>query len=95
MKGRRVTGHRQMEGVMANMIVVVLCMASEGFLVYVLFHFVRELRKVRAAGAAVDVVLSREAFGEDAPENLNSAKVIEIADWSRVSRRGRDRRKVS
>lgn len=80
---------------MATMVLVVLCMASEGFLLYALFHFSRELRKAGAARAAVGLVSHREAFGEDAPESLSGTKVIEITGWSQVSRRGDGRRKVS
>jgi len=80
---------------MATTILVILCVASEGFLVYVLVHFVRESRRAGAARAAVSIVPYRDASGEGVPEALNAGKVIEITDWSRVSRRGTDRRKVS
>ena len=77
---------------MATTILVLLCVASEGFLVYVLVHFVSESRRAGAARATVGMVSRREAFGEGVP---GSSKVIEITDWSRVSRRDTDRRKVS
>ena len=51
---------------MATVIVMVMCAAAEGFLLYVLTQFARELRKdraVRVATAVSDFVCGRREDG--------------------------------
>ena len=46
---------RQVEGNMATMILVSLCVAAEGFLLYCLFHFGQELRHEPRSGSDDDL----------------------------------------
>jgi hypothetical protein len=46
---------RQVEGIMATMIFVSLCVAAEGFLLYCLFHFGQELRHEPRSGSDDDL----------------------------------------
>jgi hypothetical protein len=46
---------RQVEGIMVTMILVSLCVAAEGFLLYCLFHFGQELRHESRSGSDDDL----------------------------------------
>ena len=46
---------RQVEDIMATMILVSLCVAADGFLLYCLFHFGQELRHESRSGSDDDL----------------------------------------
>jgi hypothetical protein len=85
----------QTEGAMATTFVMLLGALAEGFLLYVLFHFGRELRKdwrARAAMAAIPFSPAAETSDDGQP---SSDGVIEIADWTFVPSHSQGRRMVS
>ena len=80
---------------MATAVVMVMSAAAEGFLLYVLTQFVRELKKGRADRAAAAVIARSYAAGEKTAEGRELGKVIEIPGPSRVLSHSRDRRMAS
>lgn len=83
---------QQMEGAMATTFVMLLCALAEGFLLYALFHFARELRKDRRARAALVVVPCSRAAADG---QSSSNGVIEITDWTFRLSHSQGRRMVS
>ena len=79
---------------MATIIVMVMCAAAEGFLLYVLIQFARELddRTARAATALIPISC---ATGEKTAEGREFGKVIEITSGSHVPSHSWDRRMAS
>ena len=81
---------------MATTFVMLLCALAEGFLLYVLFHFARELRKDRRARASLAAIPFSPAAAETSADGrLWSDGVIEITDWTFVPSHTQGRRMVS
>jgi len=81
---------------MVTTFVMLLGALAEGFLLYVLFHFARELRKDRRARAALAAIPFSPAAAETSTDDQPpSDGVIEITDWTSVPSHTQGRRMVS
>jgi hypothetical protein len=81
---------------MATTFVMLLGALAEGFLLYVLFHFGRELRKDWRARAALAAIPFSPAAAETSDDDQPSSHgVIEITDWTFASSHSQGRRMVS
>jgi hypothetical protein len=63
---------------MANTLVMLTCAVADGFLLYVLFQFTRELRKGRRVRATLAAIPISKMASEQAPEHRQPRKVIDI-----------------
>jgi hypothetical protein len=70
---------------MANIILLTVTLAVEGFLLYVLLQFARELRRNRAARRQTTIVWSLDALRRNASSSRQAVKVIPIPMLSRRS----------
>jgi len=70
---------------MANMILLTISLAAEGFLLYVLVQFARESRRNRTACRQTTIVWHSGAPREKAAPSRQAAKVIPIPALSRRS----------
>jgi hypothetical protein len=79
---------------MATIATMITCAVAEGFLLYVLTQFARELRKARA-GAATAAIPASRATGGNTSRGREFGKVVEIAYGSRVPPQTSSRRLAS
>jgi hypothetical protein len=70
---------------MVTILVVLMCAVSQGFLLYLLVNWGRELRKIRMVRAAVAMAPFARATAAAADEDRESRKVIEISTVRRVN----------
>jgi hypothetical protein len=69
---------------MATITLMVVGTAAEGFLLYLVIQFARELRKNRMVCASIAVIAVSGTFGENTPNDQEPRKVIEITCGSRL-----------
>ena len=80
---------------MAKIAVMLMCAAAEGFLLYVLTQFARELRKDHAVRAAAVAIPILRAAGYRTAKVQEFRKVIEIKCGSRLAHHNRGQRLTS
>jgi hypothetical protein len=80
---------------MATTVFMLTCTLAEGFLLYTLTQFARELRKARAARPLAAVIPISCATGENASEDQELGRVIEITYGNRVPAQTSGRRLAS
>ena len=80
---------------MTTILFTLTCAAAEGFLLYLLTRFARELRQGRAARAAAAMIPLPCATDEKAAAGREFRRVIEITGGSRVPSHSGNRRMAS